>query len=82
MNIRRKMLLGAAALTLIPVALTSLLLWQGASTLSAATVGGQVRTQLISLRETKRVQVREELEARIKSVQVLAGVVTTISSAT
>ena len=52
MNIRQKMLLGAVALTLIPVALTSLLLWQGASTLSAETVGGQVRTQLVSLRDT------------------------------
>ena len=44
MNIRQKMLLGTAALTLIPVAFTSLLLWQGASTLSAETVGEQVRT--------------------------------------
>ena len=80
MNIRQKMLLGAAALTLIPVALTSLLLWQGASNLSAATVGGQVRTQLVSLRETKRVQVREELDERIKSVQVLAAQRSTIDA--
>ena len=80
MNIRQKMLLGAAALTLIPVALTSLLLWQGASNLSAATVGGQVRTQLVSLRETKRIQVREELDERIKSVQVLAAQRSTIDA--
>ena len=80
MNIRQKMLLGAAALTLIPVALTSLLLWQGASNLSTATVGGQVRTQLVSLRETKRVQVREELEERIRSVQVLAAQRSTIDA--
>ena len=80
MNIRQKMLLGAAALTLIPVALTSLLLWQGASNLSTATVGDQVRTQLISLRETKRVQIREELEERIRSVQVLAAQRSTIDA--
>jgi methyl-accepting chemotaxis protein len=80
MNIRQKMLLGAAALTLIPVALTSLLLWQGASNLSTATVGGQVRTQLVSLRETKRVQIREELEERIKTVQVLAAQRSTIEA--
>lgn len=80
MNIRQKMLLGAAALTLIPVALTSLLLWQGASNLSSTTVGEQVRTQLVSLRETKRVQVREELEERIKSVQVLAAQRSTIDA--
>ena len=80
MNIRQKMLLGAAALTLIPVALTSLLLWQGASNLSTATVGNQVRTQLVSLRETKRVQIREELEERIRSVQVLAAQRSTIEA--
>lgn len=80
MNIRQKMLLGAAALTLIPVALTSLLLWQGASDLSTATVGDQVRTQLVSLRETKRIQIREELEERIRSVQVLAAQRSTIDA--
>ena len=80
MNIRQQMLLGAAALTLIPVALTSLLLWQGASTLSAETVGGQVRTQLVSLRDTKRQQVRDELDERIKSLQVLASQRSTIEA--
>ena len=80
MNIRQKMLLGAAALTLIPVALTSLLLWQGASTLSAETVGGQVRTQLVSLRDTKRQQVRDELNERITSLRVLAGQRSTIEA--
>ncbi len=80
MNIRQKMLLGAAALTLIPVALTAVLLWQGASTLSAETVGGQIRTQLVSLRDTKRQQVRDELDERIKSLQVLAGQRSTIDA--
>ena len=80
MNIRQKMLLGAAALTLIPVVLTSLLLWQGASTLSAETVGAQVRTQLVSLRDTKRQQVRDELDERIRSLQVLAGQRSTIDA--
>ena len=80
MNIRQKMLLGTAALTLIPVALTSLLLWQGASTLSAETVGAQVRTQLVSLRDTKRQQVRDELNERVTSLQVLAGQRSTIEA--
>ncbi len=80
MNIRQKMLLGTAALTLIPVALTSLLLWQGASTLSAETVGSQVRTQLVSLRDTKRQQIRDELDERVKSLQVLAGQRSTIDA--
>ena len=72
MNIRQKMLLGAAVLTLIPVALTSLLLWQGASALSAETVGEQVRRQLASVRDTKSQEIRDELDERIKSLQVLA----------
>ena len=80
MNIRQKMLLGAIALTLIPVAATSLLLWQGASTLTAETVGAEVRTQLVSLRETKRQQVRDELDERIKSLQVLASQRSTIEA--
>ena len=80
MNIRQKMLLGTAALTLIPVAFTSLLLWQGASTLSAETVGEQVRTQLVSLRDTKRQQVRDELNERVTSLQVLASQRSTIDA--
>ena len=80
MNIRQKMLLGTALLTLVPVALTALLLWQGASTLSAETVGTQVRTQLVSLRDTKRQQIRDELEERVKSLQVLAGQRSTVDA--
>ena len=80
MNIRQKMLLGTALLTLVPVALTSLLLWQGASTLSAETVGTQVRTQLVSLRDTKRQQIRDELDERVRSLQVLAGQRSTVDA--
>ena len=80
MNIRQKMLLGATALTLIPVVLTSLLLWQGASTLTADTVDGQVLTQLVSLRDTKRQQVGDELNERITSLQVLAAQRSTIEA--
>ena len=80
MNIRQKMLLGAATLTLIPVALTSLLIWQGASTLAAETVGAQVRTQLVSLRDTKRQQITDELNERVTSLQVLAAQRSTIEA--
>ena len=80
MNIRQKMLLGAVALTLIPVALTSLLIWQGASTLAADTVDAQVRTQLVSLRDTKRQQITDELSERVASLQVLAAQRSTIDA--
>lgn len=80
MNIRKKMLLGAATLTLIPVALTSLLIWQGASSLAAETLGAQVRTQLVSLRDTKRQQISDELNERVTSLQVLAAQRSTIEA--
>ena len=80
MNIRQKILLGAAALTLIPVALTSLLIWQGASSLAAKTVDEQVRSQLVSLRDTKRQQISDELSERVTSLQVLAAQRSTIEA--
>jgi methyl-accepting chemotaxis protein len=80
MNIRQKMLLGASALTLIPVALTALLLWQGASTLSGAAVGELTRTQLISLRDTKGQQVKDSLAQQLKSLQVLASQRSTVEA--
>ncbi len=73
MNIRQKMLLGGVALTLIPVALTSFFLWQSASGLAADAIGNQVKTQLVSLRDSKRQQVGDELNERVKSLQVLAA---------
>ncbi len=80
MNIRKKMLLAAAALTLIPVGLTSFLIWQGASSLATETVGTQVRTQLVSLRDTKRQQIADELSDRVASLQVLAAQRSTIDA--
>ena len=80
MNIRQKMLLGAAVLTLVPVALTSLLIWQGATSLASEAVGSQVRTQLVSLRDTKRQQISDELNDRVISLQVLAAQRSTIDA--
>jgi hypothetical protein len=44
MKIGQKLLLGAVALTLVPLAVTAGLLWQGATSLSAQTVDTQVQT--------------------------------------
>ena len=73
MNIRQKMLTGAGLLTLIPVAITAALLWQGASTLADAALSERTQNQLTSLRETKRQQVTDEINARVRSLQVLAA---------
>ena len=73
MNIRQKMLLGAAALTLVPVVITAALLWRGASNLSADTVTSLTQSQLVSLRDTKRQQVTDDIQNRVRTLQSLAG---------
>lgn len=80
MNIRQKMLLGAGLLTLIPVAITAALLWQGASSLAGEALDQRTQNQLTSLRETKRQQVTDEINARVRSLQVLAAQRATIDA--
>jgi methyl-accepting chemotaxis protein len=71
MKIRQKLLLGATALTLVPLVLMATLLWQGATSLSGQAVGGLVETQLQSLRDLKTQQVREELDSRLGALRAL-----------
>jgi methyl-accepting chemotaxis protein len=73
MNIRQKMLIGAGLLTLIPVAITAALLWQGASSLADDALSERTQNQLNSLRDTKRQQVSDEINARVRSLQALAA---------
>jgi methyl-accepting chemotaxis protein len=73
MNIRQKMLWGAALLTLVPVAITAALLTQGSSSLSSAALGAQTQAQLNALRDTKRDQVVSEVNDRVRALQVLAS---------
>jgi methyl-accepting chemotaxis protein len=80
MNIRQKMLLGAGLLTLIPVAITSVLIWQGASTLAGTALNERTQSQLSSLRDTKRQQVTDEINARVRSLQVLAAQRSTVDA--
>jgi methyl-accepting chemotaxis protein len=80
MNIRQKMLLGAAALTLIPVAFTALSLWAGASQLTAENQSAQTQTQLTAIRDTKRDQVVDEINSRVKGLQALAAQRSTVDA--
>jgi methyl-accepting chemotaxis protein len=73
MNIRQKMLLGAGLLTLIPVVITAVLLSQGASSLAGSALLDRTQAQLNSLRDTKRVQISDEIDARVRALQALAG---------
>jgi methyl-accepting chemotaxis protein len=80
MNIRQKMLLGAGLLTLIPVAITAALMWQGTSALADQALQERTQAQLSSLRDTKRQQVGDELDARVKGLQTLASQRTTVDA--
>jgi methyl-accepting chemotaxis protein len=80
MNIRQKMLLGAGLLTLIPVVITAALMWQGASTLADQALEERTQAQLSSLRDTKRQQVSDEIDSRVKSLQALASQRTTVDA--
>ncbi len=80
MNIRQKMLLGASALTIIPVALTALFLWTGASNLATETVTTQTQLQLSAIRDAKRQALSKEIEDRIKALQTLAAQRSTVDA--
>ncbi len=73
MKIKQKLLLGAAGLSLVPLALMAGLLWQGATSLSGQTIDEQVRTQLSSLRDTKVAQVRDEVHGRVAALRALGA---------
>ena len=80
MNIRQKMLLGAGALTLIPVAITAVALWAGASQLSTENALTQTQAQMTALRDSRRTQVINEIDGRVKGLQTLAAQRSTIDA--
>jgi methyl-accepting chemotaxis protein len=80
MTIRQKMLLAAALMTLIPVLITAALLWQGASSLADSALELRTQTQLTALRDTKRIQIANEIDSRVKSLQSLASQRSTIEA--
>jgi methyl-accepting chemotaxis protein len=72
MNIRQKMLLGAGLLTLIPVAMTAVLMWQGASSLASQVLEERTGAQLIALRDAKSQQLDDEFSSTTRELQALA----------
>ncbi len=80
MNIRQKMLIGAGLLTLIPVVITAALLWQGASSLAGTALEERTKTQLSSLRDTKRAQLTDEIDGRVRALQSLAAQRSTVDA--
>jgi methyl-accepting chemotaxis protein len=80
MNIRQKMLLGAGLLTLIPVAITAALMWQGASSLADQVLEERTGAQLIALRDTKSQQLADEFSSTVRELQALAAQKTTVEA--
>ncbi|NJS35594.1 MAG: HAMP domain-containing protein [Brachymonas sp.] len=80
MNVRQKMLLGAGLLTLVPVLLTAGLLIQGTSSLSSQVFDERIQAQLGALRDTKRQQVTDDINARIRAMQSLAAQRSTVDA--
>ncbi len=73
MNIRQKMLLGAAALTLIPVAITAALLWRSASSLAGDALTLRTQLQLNSIKDSKRQQVSDAINSVVLDLQSIAA---------
>jgi methyl-accepting chemotaxis protein len=73
MKIGQKLLVGAVALTLVPLALTAGLLWQGATSLSGQTVDAQVQLQLSALRDQKTQQLKDEVDFRVSALRTLGA---------
>jgi methyl-accepting chemotaxis protein len=80
MNIRQKLLLGAGALTLLPVAITAYFLWQNANSVTKNTISELSQAQLTSLRDAKRTQVQDEINNRVRDVQSLAAQRSTVEA--
>ncbi len=80
MNIRQKLMLGAAVLTLVPVALTAFFLERSGTALTEQSLNEQTRAQLVSLRDAKRAQVQDEINTRVRDVQTLASQRSTVEA--
>lgn len=80
MKLSTKMLLGAAALAVIPTLLTSLLVGGGAVQLSKDALTQSVQSQLTSLREVRKQQVTEYFGGLVSSVQAFSGSTTVVDA--
>ena len=80
MKLSTKMLLGAAALAVVPTLLTSLLVGGGAVQLSKDALTQSVQSQLTSLREVRKQQVTEYFGGLVSSVQAFSGSTTVVDA--
>jgi methyl-accepting chemotaxis protein len=80
MNIQGKLLLGAGALALISIGLTSAFIGQGAYTTARDALTTEVQSKLTALREDKRVQIEDYMTGLTRGVQAMARSTTVIEA--
>jgi methyl-accepting chemotaxis protein len=80
MKIATQLFIGAAALTLVPLAITAGAMWHGATGIASTTVDQQLRTQLSALRDQKTQELRAEFESKLAALQTLARNRTTVQA--
>ena len=73
MKLSTKMLLGTAALAVIPILITSFLVGGGAVQLSRASLTQATESQLVSLREVRKQQVSDYINGLVLSVQAFSS---------
>ena len=80
MNIQRKLLLGAGALAFVSIALTSVLIGQGAYTSARDSLTAEVQSKLVSVREEKKAQIEDYLTGLTQGMQAMARSTTVIDA--
>lgn len=80
MNIRTKMLLGAATLALVPVVITGALIGQGAFSNAKSSLSDETRAKLVAIRDNKRDQISEYVSRTSAEIQGLAGTTTVVEA--
>jgi methyl-accepting chemotaxis protein len=80
MNIRSKLLLGGAAIALIPLALTSLLVGQTTYSTARDSLNSNAEERLVATRENKKAQIEDYLNTLLSQVQAIGSSSTAIDA--
>lgn len=80
MNIQKKLLLGAGALALISIALTSTFIGRGAYSSARDSLTAEVQSKLTSVREEKKSQIEDYLTGLTQGMQAMARSTTVIDA--
>ena len=80
MKLSTKMLIGTAALAVIPILITSFLVGGGAVQLSRASLTQATQGQLVSLREVRKQQISDYINGLVLSIQAFSSSTTVVDA--